>query len=351
MSVDRPKELLEKAARDISGAFATRFCAIGVELGLFKEICKLGSVTSEQLAKATKSNERYIREWIYGTALAGYIEFDKVTRKVSLTKEQKMLFADPGGRFSQYGAFQVANSAMVPYDKLKTAFKHGGGLSFETYPHELWNGLDHTGCTRYRNFLMHDWLPKIILTRNKLKKGVSFADFGCGVGRSTIELAKEFPQSTFYGFDAFDKNIETAERYASEAGVDKNTKFTHWTVSEGSPGVFDIVAAFDLIHDLPDPEEGLRVIRDSMKKDAIFLLMDIESTNDPIDNSGPLTLFKLGMSLHFCMTTAISQGGTGIGTVGLSPKVLTELCDKVGFGQIKKIDINHPLNCLYEISR
>ena len=110
----------------------------------------------------TELNERYIWEWIYGTALTGCIDFEKKTMKLSLNKEQVLLFAGPGGRFSQYGAFQVSNSALVPYKKLKTAFKkNGGGLSFETYPDKLWNGLDHTGCTRYRNFLMHDWLPKL----------------------------------------------------------------------------------------------------------------------------------------------------------------------------------------------
>ena len=349
MTVSPPKVLLDKAARDISGAFATRLCAIGVELGLFNEIYRSGPITSKELADITELNERYIREWIYGTALAGYIDFDKETREVSLNREQVLLFADPGGRFSQYGAFQVSNSALVPYEKLKTAFKNGGGLSFETYPDELWNGLDHTGCTRYRNFLMHDWLPKLKFTKQKLENGGRFADFGCGVGRSTIELAKEFPKAKFYGFDAYEKNIETAKKYGLEAGVSHNTEFKHWTVSEGSPGKFDIVAAFDLIHDLPDPEEGLRVIKASMKSNSIFLLMDIESADDPIDNSGPLTLFKLGMSLHFCMTTAISQGGEGMGTVGLSSKVLTDLCYKVGFKKLKKVEIAHPLNCLYEI--
>jgi 2-polyprenyl-3-methyl-5-hydroxy-6-metoxy-1,4-benzoquinol methylase len=350
MSGDRPTKLLENASRDISGAFATRFCAIGVELGLFKEIQRAGPISSKELAVSTKCNERYIREWIYGTALAGYIDFNKNTRKVSLNKEQKMLFVEEGGRFSQYGAFQVANSALVPYEELKEAFKNGRGLSFDTYPKELWSGLDHTGCTRYRNFLMKDWLPKLESIGQELEKGVVFADFGCGVGRSTIELAKEFPKSKFYGFDAYDKNIETASEYAAEAGVKENTEFKHWTVAEGSPGLFDVVATFDLIHDLPDPEDGIRVIRNSLKKGGTFLLMDIEATDDPMDNSGPLTLFKLGMSLHFCMTTAMWQGGEGMGTVGLSPTIINALCKKVGFTTIKKVNIEHPLNCLYEIS-
>ncbi len=345
-----PKKLLEQAARDISGAFATRLCAIGVELNLFQEIKKSGPISSLELAKLTNLNERYVREWIYGTALAGYIDFDKESRKVSLNQDQQLLFVDPGGRFSQHGAFQVANSSLVPYEHLKTAFKEGGGLSFETYPEELWNGLDHTGCTRYRNFLMNDWLPKLSDTTKKLEAGCSFADFGCGVGRSTIELAKKFPQSQFYGFDAYEKNIETAKKYSLESGVSGNTEFQHWTVSQGSPGRFDVAATFDLIHDLPDPENGLRVIKKSMKAGGVFLLMDIEATDDPIDNSGPLTLFKLGMSLHFCMTTAMWQGGKGLGTVGLSPKILRKLCKKVGFKKIYKVSIEHPLNCLYEIS-
>ena len=350
MSSKRPTKLLENASRDISGAFATRLCSIGVELGLFYEIDRSGPLSSKKLAANTKCNERYVREWIYGTAHAGYIDFNKNTRKVSLNKEQKMLFVEEGGRFSQYGAFQVANSALLPYKELKVAFKKGGGLSFDTYPKELWSGLDHTGCTRYRNFLMKDWLPKLDRIRQELESGVTFADFGCGVGRSTIELAKEFPKSKFFGFDAYDKNIETASKYASEVGVEGNTEFQHWTVAEGSPGFFDLAATFDLIHDLPDPEEGLRVIRNSLKNGGTFLLMDIEATDDPMDNCGPLTLFKLGMSLHFCMTTAMWQGGEGMGTVGLSPKIINTLCKKVGFKKVSKVNIDHPLNCLYEIS-
>ena len=78
--------------------------------------------------------------------------------------------------------------------------------------------------------------------------------------------------------------------------------------------------------------------------------MDIEASDDPMDNCGPLTLFKLGMSLHFCMTTAMWQGGEGMGTVGLSPKIINTLCKKVGFKKVSKVNIDHPLNCLYEIS-
>ena len=97
------------------------------------------------------------------------------------------------------------------------------------------------------------------------------------------------------------------------------------------------------------PRDGLEVVRKSLSKDGVFLLMDIEATDDPMDNEGPLTLFKLGMSLHFCMTTAMGQGGDGMGTVGLSQSVLNDLCESVGFTKVNKIPIRHPLNSLFEI--
>ena len=89
-------------------------------------------------------------------------------------------------------------------------------------------------------------------------------------------------------------------------------------MTEGSPGSFDIVACFNLIHYLPDPDLGLEVIQKSMKQGGLFLLMDNEAEDDPVDKNDPFGVFKLGISLHFCMTTSIWQGGQGLGTVSLS---------------------------------
>ncbi|MDA9989611.1 hypothetical protein N9E48_02210 [Paracoccaceae bacterium] len=104
----------------------------------------------------------------------------------------------------------MTNSALLPYQDLKDAFKDGGGIVIDTYPSELWHALDHTGCTRYRNFLMHDWLPHLKHTTQKLAQGGSMADLRCGPGRGSIELAKPYPMARFYDFDAYHKNVSTA---------------------------------------------------------------------------------------------------------------------------------------------
>ena len=55
------------------------------------------------------------------------------------------------------------------------------------------------------------------------------------------------------------------------------------------------------------------------------------------------------MSLHFCMTTSLANNGAGLGTVGLPEGKVKEYCKQVGFNKVKRIQIDHPLNALYEI--
>lgn len=65
-------------------------------------------MASEELAKFTNCAARYVREWLYGVTLAGYLEFDKTSRKESLNSDQKLLFVTEGFRFAQHDAFIVS---------------------------------------------------------------------------------------------------------------------------------------------------------------------------------------------------------------------------------------------------
>lgn len=197
--------------------------------------------------------------------------------------------------------------------------------------------------------MVPDWASKIPELENKLIAGASFADFGYGTGRSSIELAKKYKNSKFFGFDVFPPNIEKANQNAKDAGVSDFVKFEVWDAKSSAPGRFDIVAAFDLIHDLPHPGEGIKAINDAMIENGMFLLMDIKCTEDPVDNEGPLTPFKFGASLHFCMTTSLANNGEGLGTLGLPLSKVEELCYEAGFSEVSEVEINHPLNSLFLI--
>lgn len=343
------QEFVLKVVNDAAGMVAIRLCAIGNHLGIFKNLSAEGPATSEQLAARMGLNERYIREWIYGLSAAGYLDFDKHTREATLPAALVPVLVEEGGPAYQGGLFKMFTGLMQPFNELVTAFQKGGGITYDTYDKMFWEGLEANSCVRYRNLLVSQWLPEMPDVRAKLEQGASFADFGCGAGRSTVELAKAFPKARFFGFDLFAPNIEKARANAKEAGVEDRIDFRVHDISKGVPEKFDIVATFDLIHDMADPKGGLRALREAVKDDGIYVLMDVACENDPADNQGPMAVFKFGASLHFCMTTSLAQNGMGLGTVGLPEMKVNEFCKEAGFSTVRRLPVEHPLNVLYEI--
>jgi len=340
---------VQKVIMDAAGMVAIRLCALGNELGMFRDLSIRGPATSEELASRMGLNERYVREWMYGISAAGYLEFDRQSRKAMLPAALVPVLVEEGGPAYQGGLFKMFTGLMQPFNELVKAFRQGGGISYDTYDGIFWEGLEANSCVRYRNLLVSQWLPEMPDVKARLEQGASFADFGCGAGRSTVELAKAFPKARFFGFDLFEPNIEKARANAREAGVADRIDFRVHDISKGVPGKFDIVATFDLIHDMADPKGGLRALRQAVKDDGIYVLMDVACEDDPADNAGPMAVFKYGASLHFCMTTSLAQNGMGLGTVGLPEARVREFCKEAGFGSVRRLPIEHPLNVLYEI--
>lgn len=348
-STKNATDFVAKVIDDATGMMTIRLCAIGDRLDLFKTIAAYGPLTSAELAAHTKLNERYLREWIYGISLAGYLDFDKKTRQVSMPDAHRPALVDVDGPLYQGGLFRMFNALLEPYQDLIRSFREGGGIDYTRYSEDFWQGLEHNSCVRYKNNLVSKWLPEMPEVIAKLESGGSFADFGCGAGRATIELAQRFPRAKFHGFDIFPGNIAVARQSAHDAGVAERTFFEVADLAQGIDGQFDLVATFDVIHDMADPRAGLRAVRRACKDDGIYVLMDIDCTDDPADNTGPLAVFKLGASLHFCMTTSLAQGGEGLGTVGLPESRVREFCSVAGFSSVRRLAIQNPLNALYEI--
>ena len=98
------------------------------------------------------------------------------------------------------------------------------------------------------------------------------------------------------------------------------------------------------------PEAGLRVLRESLDDDGVYLLMDVACEEDPADNEGPMAVFKFSASLHYCMTTAMANGGDGLGTCGLPASKVDEMCRQAGFSATRQVPIDHPFNSLFIVS-
>ncbi|MBI4311570.1 MAG: methyltransferase domain-containing protein, partial [Chloroflexi bacterium] len=183
----------------------------------------------------------------------------------------------------------------------------------------------------------------------KLRQGVAVADVGCGNGKALIKLAQAFPKSKFVGYDAFAPAIATATAKAKEAGVADRVRFQAHDVAKGLPEQYDLIPTFDVVHDAVQPRALLKGIRQGLKQDGSYLLLDINCSDKLEENVGPLGAMFQGISLMYCMTTSLAGNGQGLGTMGLPPSKVNELCKEAGFGSVRRLPIENPFNILYEV--
>ena len=64
---------------DLGAAVHAGMVVIGEKLGLYKALAG-DPMTSAQLAAKTKTDERYVREWLASQAAGGYVTYDEKTR-------------------------------------------------------------------------------------------------------------------------------------------------------------------------------------------------------------------------------------------------------------------------------
>src|SRR5450432_3575124 len=112
---------------DLGAAVHTGMVVIGEKLGLYKALAE-GSMTAAQLAAKTKTDERYLREWLASQAAGGYINYDEKTGKFSLSEEQAFTMADEDSPAYLPGAFELALGSLAAVPRIAASFRTGDGM-------------------------------------------------------------------------------------------------------------------------------------------------------------------------------------------------------------------------------
>jgi SAM-dependent methyltransferase len=339
---------MERALGDAAGLMASTLAALGDRLGLFESLAD-GPAASDELAAAAAVNERYAREWLRGMRAAGYVELERETGRYTMAPEQAQVLANEGGPAFLGGAFQLIFGYLHTIDRLTEAFRSGGGVPQSAYPADTWQGMGRFSRSFYDNLLVQRWVPMVPGVVQRLEHGARWADVGCGAGLAMIRLAEAFPASTFVGYDNFEGQLELARRAADDAGVSDRVRFELHDAAMGLPETYDVISTFDVVHDATDPTALVSAIRRALDRDGTYVMLEMNSADDPDENTGPLATLLYGVSVLYCMTTSLAHGGEGLGTCGLPEVRVRELCRRAGFGSIERIDLRDPLNSLYVV--
>lgn len=350
IDIEQLHRVVGSLVSDYNAATASALIYIGDRNGLFTAMDGAGPLTPEDLAGRTGQSPRYLREWLSAMACSGYVEYDPDTERFTLPPEQAFCLANPDSPAYFSGLFEMLPTWYGNAPKVADAFKTGTGVPQREYGEEFWHGFERFTRAQFLNHLVQDWIAGVEGLDARLRAGARVADVGSGNGQAILILAREYPSSTFVGYDSYALAVENARARAADAGVDGRVRYELRDVAEGIPGRYDLITVFDTVHDMVDPVGSLAAIREALTPDGVLLWTEFNVSGDLAENlANPINLakFTYSASTLYCMTTSLAEGGAGIGTC-MGPHKAEDLAREAGFGSFHRLPIEDPFTAVYE---
>jgi SAM-dependent methyltransferase len=348
------EQFTARMADVIDNAAATLLVSIGHQTGLFEVLAGLPPTTSAGVADAAGLDERYVREWLGGMVTARIVDYDPAAGSsgtYSLPPHRAaVLIRAAGGRnlaaISQY----IPLLAEVE-QPIIGCFRNGGGLPYSEFPRFHTVMAERSGQV-FDTALVEEVLPLVDGLADRLRRGIDVADFGCGSGHALNLMAQAFSESRFTGFDFSDEAIATARAEAARLHNTNTTFETEDLTQLDVESAYDLITAFDAIHDQAQPTRVLANIFRALRPGGIFLMADIRASSRLEDNIDiPMSTYTYTISTMHCMTVSLALDGEGLGTAWGEQRAIAMLAD-AGFDEVQVEQIeNDPSNNYYIAGR
>jgi SAM-dependent methyltransferase len=328
-------EVLDIAIRDIAGGHGGVMVVLGRRLGLYRVLWNAGPLTSAEVAERAGCAERYVREWLNSQVAARYVDYHPESGKYELSAEQALVLADEESTVYMPLAWELTASMWLDEPKIAEAFRTGKGVPWSDHHPRLFEGVAAFYRQGYEAALVQQWLPSLAGVVEKLERGGTVADVGCGFGHSTVIMAKAFPQSRFVGFDTHKDSIEKARRISAETGV-TNVEFKASEFRGVEPATFDLICFFDTLHDLGDPLSAVRKVKKALKPDGTVLLVEPFANDHLEDNINIVGRLYYSGSTAICVPHSLSEEpGAALGAQA-GEKKLAELFEAAGYSRFRR---------------
>ncbi len=348
MAIDANKmeQFLGKFVNDLGAAVHAGMVVIGDRLGLYKALAA-GPLSPVELAAITRTDERYVREWLASQAAGGYITYNLETHKFGMTEEQALTLANEDGPAYLPGAFELALGSLAAVPRITELFRSGAGMGWDEHEDRVFHGCEKFFRPGYNANLVSSWIPSLEGVGDKLARGAKVADVGCGKGASTILMAKAFPNSQIFGFDYHRKSIEAARESARRQGVADRVTFEVAKAKEFPGNDYDFVAVFDCLHDMGDPAGAAAHVRAALNSDGSWMIVEPFANDELQDNLNPVGRVYYSFSTLLCTPCSRSQEvGMCLGAQA-GEKRIQKVVNSAGFSRFRRA-AQTPFNLVYE---
>ena len=327
----------------LSASMTVTMLELGNRLGLLEALTGQ-ALSVEELAEQTGTQERYLTEWLGLMVTAGVVTHDEDT--FSLPPEHAASFVGDSP-YNLSSMLTMATASSQSLDDLQRVFVEGGGISYAEQHLDSDHFIDALTSNRYDALLVDSYLAQVPGLTERLTAGATVLEFGCGKGHAARLIATAFPASTIVGLDISAEAVEAATAIAAQQGV-HNASFVVGSASTPPEGPWDLVLAFDVVHDLADPDAALAGARAALVEGGQMLMIDSGAPPTLEERAElPWAPMMYGVSITHCMTVSLAQDGAGLGNMWGREAAVAAL-DRAGFASVDTYELKgDPMDLLY----
>ena len=333
-----------------TGGFLTYMIEIGEATGLFTAAVE-GPASSVQLAERAGLSERHVREWLGAMVVAGIFDYQPESAVYSLPPEHATCLTGSSPYNMAPRALGLSRLGKVVPQVIDT-FRRGGGVPYADYMPDFTDLMDALGRHRYDNLLVGVYLGLAPGLLERLAGGISVADIGCGSGHVANLMGQAFPRSSFVGYDMSDTGIAVATSEADSMSL-ANVRYELLDLVQlPEEPHFDLITAFDVIHDQARPAEVLAHVSRALAPSGTFYMFDIRASSRLEENiPNRMAPYMYSVSVLHCMQVSLAYDGAGLGTCWGEQLARRMLAD-AGFGSVQTFEPPlDPINLLYLCSK
>lgn len=327
--------------------------SIGHRTGLFDALADLPPATLDEIVSHTALDRRYTLEWLSAMVTGKIIRYAPDNHHYHLPENHAALLTrsatpDNIAVFAQY----IGLLGQVE-DRIIDCFRNGGGVGYEHFPrfHEVM--AEDSGQT-VLSALDEHILPLTGNLVSALQNGIRVLDVGCGRGSALLHLADRYPNSEFVGYELSEEAIGHAHSQAMTQGL-SNLRFERRDLTDfaetAETELFDLVTAFDAIHDQIAPQSVLDGIHRTLKPGGTFLMQDIRASSYLENNlDHPIAPLLYTLSTMHCMTVSLAGNGEGLGTMW-GEELALKMLHRAGFQDVDVHRLEHDFQNNFYIMR
>jgi 2-polyprenyl-3-methyl-5-hydroxy-6-metoxy-1,4-benzoquinol methylase len=330
---------------------------LGLRLSLYEALREGGPATAAELSERAGIDPRYAREWLEQQAVAGLLDVedaaaDAGTRRYLLPEAHAQVLLDADNPAHAGATAWWIGSLAEVLQRVPGIYRSGEGLAYPEYGADARLAIANFNRPMFVNDLA-SWFAAVPEVEARLAaEGARVLDVGCGIGWSSISLAKAFPSLRVDGIDSDEASIAEGRRLAAEAGVADRVRFQVTDAAElgaAGEGGYDAAFIFEALHDMARPVEALAALRALLAGDGVVIVADEKVAETFTAPGDELERLNFAFSFWHCLPASRAETpSVATGTV-LRPATVREWSGQAGFASLRVLPVDNAFWRFYQL--